>query len=1173
MPKGWCLIMNICYNAYGYPEQPKIYLANINRKLICPLNGIQENTCELTLNLNNTFVLSFTVDRYLNVYGNLCESNGYNLLEEFMRIYVENIGWFIMKSPQIDNSGNAETKTVTCESLEIEFINKDLVGFKINCGTTDSYEMLVEGNVEDIDGVEFAKKQIKFCDKENPKLSLLHILLNYTGLDSQWKIGYIDPVPKVYTSYKDGEKVEEPVQLKDEIGQFDIDSQGVYSFFTQDVAKFFNCMILFDIENLTINAYRVENLGKDTNIVLSFRNLQNSNSITVEEDSIYTRYHVYGSDNLSIEQVNFGSTDISNLSYYMNTKNFSPETITKYKEWYSDMKSSRYLYADLSRKYNEYLSKISDVKDRVPLDDCSTEWFKFEDDELLTAYDIYVSQKEGYEGLYLDENKNFDQEALDNSEDADDYYQIKDVIIPSIEIEMKNRKLDPTDDQEDYITSYQTNWKLYGIDELEVKISSYQDEKKVLEDNKYNVPYNDKSGHTQEMHTKNYERYLEVCRQLKKGIADSCAEALAQRKLELSSLEREMEKIFEQRATLAEQTDQKNWKKEGFKPFTKEELNAINHLYKETDYENENMLLTSSDNQVTSIDERLKLLDAAEEDLAVACQPQYIYSTELDNFLALIDYQDFSKQLVLGNYIYLATTDETMVKLRVTSIRYNPLLMDNNLSIEFSNMLRSNSKRNDFVSLLDLSKATSKNSHSGTSNNSSKNEGVTLTDSLIRKIISSVSFTNKVSTITNLHLNSAIAAYINVKDLEAEMIKATDVKAENGFFQYLQSALIAADKIVAGSGEFTELKSKLGMIDSLISGTVSSELGHIIHLTAENVSIDEAVIKRLIAAQIMVSDLKAGDISTNSMNLVSDDGGLKIVGNTMQFYDKDGHIRIQIGRDETDNFTFTLYSADGKGILIDENGIKESAIDDGLIKSNMIGNKEIKNENMDWASMGMGVDDNGTPTFDITQIYMNDKKFGVEYTVLKSTVTTTTNKVDDLSSMVNSISIIGEQAFIESSGAVTPSSITLTVVEKNHAIVDKWYINDTENTSFVSSDKKSITIPSSYMFDKKSITIKALDSAHDVYDLFTLYHLIDGSDAIVSIITSDNGFTFKNSINDTTVIHCKIYKGSTEVEAKSYTWMQSSDNSDWNECGSGKSITVPISGFNDTKRIKCIFEL
>ncbi len=57
--------------------------------------------------------------------------------------------------------------------------------------------------------------------------------------------------------------------------------------------------------------------------------------------------------------------------------------------------------------------------------------------------------------------------------------------------------------------------------------------------------------------------------------------------------------------------------------------------------------------------------------------------------------------------------------------------------------------------------------------------------------------------------------------------------------------------------------------------------------------------------------LKAGDISADRFNIKSDDGGLEIVGNTMQFRDKNGNIRIQIGRDAKDDFTFVLYDETG----------------------------------------------------------------------------------------------------------------------------------------------------------------------------------------------------------------------------------------------------------------------
>ena len=74
----------------------------------------------------------------------------------------------------------------------------------------------------------------------------------------------------------------------------------------------------------------------------------------------------------------------------------------------------------------------------------------------------------------MDDDGNFDETALKNSSDANDYYQIKDVILPSIQIEMDNRQLPTDDDNADYVDSYKTNWKLYGLDELKVKLQEYK---------------------------------------------------------------------------------------------------------------------------------------------------------------------------------------------------------------------------------------------------------------------------------------------------------------------------------------------------------------------------------------------------------------------------------------------------------------------------------------------------------------------------------------------------------------------------------------------------------------------------------------------------------------------------------------------------------------------------
>ena len=170
--------MKINFDTHKQPEPSKIYLATPTKNIICKVNGIKEETVSLDLNLNKSCELSFDIAKYiLSDEGKTIESNGYELVQKLMRIYVENVGWFICQSPTISNDGIKETKTVECNSCELEMVQHDIKNLKINKGTTDSYEMLVDGNVDIIDTVEFAKEQIKFYNPQKPDLSLLNILL------------------------------------------------------------------------------------------------------------------------------------------------------------------------------------------------------------------------------------------------------------------------------------------------------------------------------------------------------------------------------------------------------------------------------------------------------------------------------------------------------------------------------------------------------------------------------------------------------------------------------------------------------------------------------------------------------------------------------------------------------------------------------------------------------------------------------------------------------------------------------------------------------------------------------------------------------------------------------------------------------------------------------------
>ena len=1027
--------MNIVFNRYNEPIQGHVYLGTPNGKILCAINGIEESTFQLTSKFNNTFELTFDLNENILIQdgkglSKLVHSNVYDLVGWLMRVYVENVGWFIMEHPKITDDGMKQIKTITCQSAEIEMQQHDLKNFKINQGTTDSYEMLADNNVEKIDDVEFAKEQIKFHNPKNPQLSLIDLALKAAGMKG-WSVGEIDSTPKTYRTYKDGKYVETTTLLSNEIGAFDVESQDLYSFFTQDMAKYFQCVFVFDFLHMKISAYHPENYGKSTNVNINFRNLQQSQEITVDDSTLFTRYYVQGADDLGITYVNFGSNYIENINYYLNEKYFSPLLIIKYKLWKEDYEEARILYIEATRQYNEQMKVVTELYDRVPLDDCSTDWSTFTDDELKEAQANYQAQLKGYEQFYVDDDGNFDETALKNSSDANDYYQIKDVILPSIQIEMDNRQLPTDDDNADYVDSYKTNWKLYGLDELKVKLQEYKNTIEICKKGGYNQPYTEDSSHTKDVHDTMYAKYLDAQNQLDSNYVGGCQEAYDQRQSEIDAANEILNSYNKTRTDLVKQISKETWSgvvaadNSGYildedgnyitdeagrriycdtqkLQFTERDLTELSKVYYDGDYSNENMFLTDSDDQVSAIDEQLKLLDTAIDDLYIASHPQYQFTTSLDNFLALADYEDYIKNINQGDYLWL-TVDNKVVKLRVVEIQYNPLIADNSIQITFSNMIQGRSSRNDLSYVLNTPSNASKSSASGSSNNFLNNEGITLTAGLIQKLISNGSFKNGVSQIINNEFAGMLAgSSISLEELNAKIIKVTDLYGKNGYFEYLQSKLITAGKIVSDSADFKELSTLAATIKSAIIGASSTETGIVINLTTENATMSEAMIKDLIAKYITVNELKAGDIYTNKIKILSEDGTLKIQDNTFTIYNKDGNPVVQLGEDKNGNYGLII--SDSKGsVLLDSQGLHEGIIPDDFIKTDMIADGQITESKIDKTTIRDWTMPDGSKVFDVSHLWDGDDSFGKSYNTIKSTVSATSKELGDLSDKVDQL--------------------------------------------------------------------------------------------------------------------------------------------------------------------------
>ena len=391
------------------------------------------------------------------------------------------------------------------------------------------------------------------------------------------------------------------------------------------------------------------------------------------------------------------------------------------------------------------------------------------------------------------------------------------------------------------------------------------------------------------------------------------------------------------------------------------------------------------------------------------------------------------------------------------------------------------------------------------------------------------------------------------------------------FSKYINSEYIAAN-----SADIKKLNTDVANINSAIIGTSSTETGIIFNLSSANAKFDSAWIINGIAGKMTIGDLAAGDITiSDTMRILSENGNFIMNGSAMQFLDTEGNVGIQIGYDTNKNPSIII--KDNKGVTVmTSQGITKDAIADGLIVNNMLGDKSISKDKLNFPI----IEPNEQGGVDITQVY--DGKgglFGVEYTRFTTEVTGSIDQISkDLASLntaIDSVSLTGQQVFTETDGIIAPTSITLTATVNNGATISKWYVDGTVNTSYVSSDKTQITIPSSYMTNRKTAVIKVECTDSSKYDVMTLYKVVDGASAYTVVANSSNGTTFEynNTVYTQTLCTCKVLKGSKEVTAKSYVWYrQANGETTWKQIGTGANLTVSLKD-KQNQKLKCSVEI
>lgn len=231
---------------------------------------------------------------------------------------------------------------------------------------------------------------------------------------------------------------------------------------------------------------------------------------------------------------------------------------------------------------------------------------------------------------------------------------------------------------------------------------------------------------------------------------------------------------------------------------------------------------------------------------------------------------------------------------------------------------------------------------------------------------------SSVLSLINVNIQSLSAVSARIGELFTNQLKADVANISTGIVGKLLAQKAEIDDLIASNIKFDIAEGGSLSLKDLLTQFLSANSTETLHLTAGNVVIDEAVIKDLIASKIKVSDLMAGTINTNNFNIASEDGGISIVGSTQQFKDKNGKVRLQLGKDAEGNFTFVLVGADGTTAILNENGITKNAIPSKVIVNDMVAdNANIDGSKVNIESLIECVNNNNTKTLNASKIVMD----------------------------------------------------------------------------------------------------------------------------------------------------------------------------------------------------------
>lgn len=320
--------MIVKFDSLNRFEPPKLTLCNPGSEykngMINKIVGMLSNTEaeEIVFNFNATSELNFRLNKIKrdsteeNEYVNAI----YRGVQNRRLLFAEDIGYFMITSVEEGCSDGIHYKDIKAQSADVEIAQK-MIPF-IEDGT------------------------YKFTtDETGTKKGILETIVETIPL---WTIGYVDKaVSEKFRTFED------------------VDTNlNCLSFLLDNVQEAYECIILFDIVNRTINVYDQNNYVKQTNIHITKNDFINSIDITESADDLYTAVNVLGDDNVTISAINpLGTNVIYDFSHYLDW--MSDSLRSKVIEWQNNIEQAKESYYNSNLQYYKKMAEASSLNAEI----------------------------------------------------------------------------------------------------------------------------------------------------------------------------------------------------------------------------------------------------------------------------------------------------------------------------------------------------------------------------------------------------------------------------------------------------------------------------------------------------------------------------------------------------------------------------------------------------------------------------------------------------------------------------------------------------------------------------------------------------------------------------------------------------------------------------------------